>query len=483
MKFCNSLIICILLCHFCLTSYSQNPISQSKENPNYLFYNGKPIILISSSEHYGSVYNLDFDFKKHLETLAKNKLNYTRVFLGLWELPAQNVFGLKETPFITAIDKHLWPWAKSENKFDLNAFNPAYFERLKAMVAEAKKLNIIVEITLFSSHYMNEAWLTSPFYFKNNVNDLKELDLKRCHTLYDEKLINIQKKLVSKVVTDLNSFPNVIFEIQNEPWSDNPNLQKYIHREAGSPYTQPWHDMVELANDASLAWQKSMAQEIKNTENKLKFKHLISQNIANYSPEITVLDPNISVLNYHYALPEAASQNLKTNYVQSLNETGFTSHIDKNYRQEAWKFILAGGSIYNNLDYSFIVGKEDGTHNILEETPGWGGQSLRNQLEFLFDFINGMKFTNMKPAYDVILDSNLSKSAQVLAQKGKQYAIYFPEISTENITLKIPAGKYDYAWYDPIAAKEISKGLISDFKNVKVPKGNSELVLKIVSKY
>ena len=28
---------------------------------------------------------------------------------------------------------------------------------------------------------------------------------------------------------------------------------------------------------------------------------------------------------------------------------------------EAWEFVLAGGGLYNNLDYSFTVGHEDGT--------------------------------------------------------------------------------------------------------------------------
>jgi hypothetical protein len=55
---------------FTLAIYAQKPISQHPQNPNYLFYKGKPIVLVSSSEHYGSVYNLDFDYKKHLETLA-----------------------------------------------------------------------------------------------------------------------------------------------------------------------------------------------------------------------------------------------------------------------------------------------------------------------------------------------------------------------------------------------------------------------------
>jgi hypothetical protein len=43
------------------------------------------------------------------------------------------------------------------------------------------------------------------------------------------------------------------------------------------------------------------------------------------------------------------------------NETGFKGTGDTHYRMEAWEFLLTGGGLYNNLDYSFAVGHEDGT--------------------------------------------------------------------------------------------------------------------------
>ena len=37
------------------------PISLHPDNPHYFLFNGKPTVLITSAEHYGSVLNLDFD--------------------------------------------------------------------------------------------------------------------------------------------------------------------------------------------------------------------------------------------------------------------------------------------------------------------------------------------------------------------------------------------------------------------------------------
>lgn len=43
------------------------------------------------------------------------------------------------------------------------------------------------------------------------------------------------------------------------------------------------------------------------------------------------------------------------------DETGFRGSDDFVYRYEGWEFTLAGGAIYDNLDYSFSVGHEDGS--------------------------------------------------------------------------------------------------------------------------
>ena len=43
---------------------------------------------------------------------------------------------------------------------------------------------------------------------------------------------------------------------------------------------------------------------------------------------------------------------------------------DAAYRTEGWDFILAGGGLFNNLDYSFTVGHEDGTFRYPATQPG-----------------------------------------------------------------------------------------------------------------
>jgi hypothetical protein len=59
------------------------------DNPHYFLWRGRPTVLITSGEHYGAVINLDFDYRRYLDTLAAGGLNYTRVFSGAYDLRAE----------------------------------------------------------------------------------------------------------------------------------------------------------------------------------------------------------------------------------------------------------------------------------------------------------------------------------------------------------------------------------------------------------
>ena len=64
------------------------PIRLHPENPHYFLFRGKPTILITSAEHYGAVLNLDFDYKRYLDTLAAEGMNHTRMFVGYYVEPS-----------------------------------------------------------------------------------------------------------------------------------------------------------------------------------------------------------------------------------------------------------------------------------------------------------------------------------------------------------------------------------------------------------
>ncbi len=71
------------------------PISLDPSNPHYFLYRGHTVALITSGEHYGSVFNSDFDFEKYLLTIDLDGLNFTRIFGGSYvEVPGKS-FGIQ----------------------------------------------------------------------------------------------------------------------------------------------------------------------------------------------------------------------------------------------------------------------------------------------------------------------------------------------------------------------------------------------------
>src|SRR5206468_4509362 len=131
----------------------------------------------------------------------------------------------------------------------------------------------------------------------------------------------------------------------------------------------------------TMAWQRHVADAIVDAE-RPPFTHLISQNIANKSAQVTDPHPSVSIFNFHYATPpDVVGINDGLNKVIGDDETGFRGLDDIFYRSEAWEFMLAGGGLYNNLDYSFVAGQEDGTFRYPRTQPGGGGRALRRQLK------------------------------------------------------------------------------------------------------
>ena len=478
----------LLILFFGISCFAQ-PFSLHPENPHYFYYKGNPTVLITSAEHYGAVLNADFDFEKYLNTMHEEGMNYTRIFTGSYvEIPGS--FGIENNTLAPAVGSFITPWKrvgeeglyKGEMKFDLDKWNPDYFERLNEFIALANELDIIVEVTFFCSTYSDASWKRHPFNPENNINKLPiDLDRKKSNTLSNGVLFDFQKELVGKLVTELNSYNNVFYEIQNEPWSDDPQkVMRTLRTLNPNPGKENWFKWAEKASDASLEWQKLMAQVIVETEMQLPKKHIIAQNYTNFKSSLEKVDPNISILNFHYVWPEAILMNYGWNRPVGFDESGFAGSETDNYLRQAWQFMVAGGAIFNNLDYSFFVGKEDGTG--VNSAPGAGNAEFRKQLKYLLDFIESFEFVKMHP--DLITVKHApGVDWQCISEPGKQYAIVFTGIATDWVKIDLPKGKYNYEFVSPYTGKTLKKGFFTHKKNeikkLRMPEFDEMVALKI----
>ena len=466
---------------------ADGPIQLHPENQHYFLYKGKPLALISSAEHYGAILNLNFDYRNYLEALSADGMNYTRIFTGTYFEIEGESFGIQNNTLAPKKDKIITPWAmvvsdlSGEVKYDFSTWNEVYFERLRDFMAVAADHDIVVEVTLFSSIYRDEHWDICPQNPANNINITHKVTRFDAQTLNNGTLLAYQVSFVRKMVNELNEYDNFFFEIQNEPWADHPvPVYNIVNKEELKP--NDWTYKADFADEESMAWQAKLASIIVEEENNLAQKHLIAQNYTNFKAPIPAVSNHISVINFHYAWPEAVKWNYHYDKVIGFDESGFAGSGDQVYRRQAWQFMLSGGGLFNNLDYSFFVGHEDGLGE--NKAPGGGRKTLRQQLKILSDFLHGFELEKLQPNLSCI-KSSPGLIPYVLSDKNNAYAVFLRAIGTENTTLQLKTGDGNFlvqvlntitgSFTDPVMIK--SEGGFIKIE-VEIPEG--ELALKII---
>jgi hypothetical protein len=464
---------------------SAQPISLHPENPHYFLFRGKTVALITSGEHYGAVLNADIDFQRYLNTLQSDSLNYTRIFGGSYvEVPGKS-FGILRNDLAPAPGRYIAPWSRSEtpgyagggNKFDLDRWDPIYLQRFREFLSAASERGIVVEISLFSSLYGDAQWGLNVFNPANNVNHAAISDRKKLHTLQNGDVLAYQERYVRKLVHEANAFDNVVFEIQNEPWSDRPVPIPVIA--AVNSFLQPpardnFPNSSELADELSLAWQTKVVEWITGEEAALPNKHLIAQNYTNFRQPIRKSLCGVGVVNFHYAYPEAAQWNYGLDKAIAYDETGFMGRDDDSYRRQAWNFMMSGGSIFDALDYSFSPGHEDGS-DTEPNGPGGGSPALRHQLHILSEFLQSFSLTDLRPDANTVKQAT-GVIARALSTPTHEYAIYFDGSGPTEVTLSLPPGQYFGDWMNVSTGKIESREMFQytggekilnspDFKN------------------
>jgi hypothetical protein len=201
-----------------------------------------------------------------------------------------------------------------------------------------------------------------------------------------------------------------------------------------------------------------MIAAIVDAESTLPAKHLIAQNVDSRAGKVAELNLHVSVVNFHAATADNVRQHYHLNKVLASDETGGSDRSDRKYRTDGWDFIVAGGGVYDHLDFSFTLDRADGTAVPLPpRTPGGGGPELRRQLRILKEFIEDFDFIRMRPDNSVLKGGRISAAltgtppqarttARALAEVGRAYAIYVNGGTQAELVLDLPAGSYTAEW-------------------------------------
>lgn len=447
-RICNLTIAGLIF----ICSRAQTPLRLNAVNPHYLEYRGKPVVLITSAEHYGALINPDFDYLRYLDALHEQGMNLTRIFSGTMVERKRDIGWMQSRNTLApGPGKLLAPWARSAvsgyagggNKFDLDRWDESYFKRLKDLLSAAATRGIIVELTLFGNQYKDSTWMNSPLYPANNIQGEGPSGTNSFllfETLKNKALLSRQEAFVRKVLQELNGYDNLYYEICNEPYN-------------------------EVKDSAAVdRWHEHLASFIKETEASLPKKHLIATNQA------IVENPAVSIANYHYVkIPGAPAFDwlYGLNKVLGMDETmGSLIHSKvQEVRLEAWDYMLRGGGVYNNLSWEYTASQPEGS-------PGAG--AIRAQLQQLNRFMEGTDYIHLSPDQTTLVKKPDSAFVRILSQKGRQYAVYLhhsrpkgqdfivgyaaiEKTFRDTLMLDLPAARYHIQFIDPSTGKQIGE--------------------------
>ncbi|KAA5540916.1 hypothetical protein FYK55_18545 [Roseiconus nitratireducens] len=430
-------------------------LSLHPQNNRYFLFRGKPTVLVTSAEHYGALLNSEFDFETYFQELSSHGLNHTRIFSGAYrEVPAS--FGITQNPLAPSNQAYLCPWKRTDRSnpdgsptFDLRSWDDTYFHRLDALMRSAGRHGIVVEMCLFCPMYKQELWDVNPMNRRNNINGVGDCGLKEVYTARDPALFDVQSALAEKMVSALAPYDNVYIEICNEPYFGG----------------------------VTDGWQRKMIEVVRAAQQRISSRQLISINVANKTKRIENPHPAVSIFNFHYCHPPVVvGQNEHVRGVIGENETGFRGRADLLYRTEGWDFLVAGGGLYNNLDYSFSAEHPAGTLANYD-SPGGGSRALRKQLSVLKSTFDRLPLVDLRPQPKDFVRAPDRFVASAIGQPGQVYLVYTHVVlpdriqqeaadnyrrENRNVQLRmgLPAGRYRLEQIDPITGAKSEPSVI-----------------------
>ena len=442
------------------------------ENPKLFEFRAKPLVLLTATEHYGAVINRPFRFEPYLDDLTDKHMTLSRLFLLFRELQSprnpSSTCKPDSSDYITPFPR-TGPGRATDGelKYDLDQWNAEYFERLHRFLTLASQRGIIVEVTLFSNTYHDSIWALNPFFHQNNLNNTPVIPWTEYITLRHALLNERQFAYARKIVTELNGYDNIIFEICNEP---------------GGKADLPGSPSPEEVN----AWQREIARLIRATEAQLPNQHLVSgQEAFTYTPftQTTTLsfqDFPVDIVNVHplpgttytgtsYQMGEFMSKELQLRALrdyclatyhepkpanmdedniasQYMDAQGWTIH-----RKRAWTALLSGAH-YDVIDFSI---------NKYVETGSPGSQRhIRSWMKYLSEFMHSLDLLRARPLPGFLRAQPAHTLECAFAVEGEDYCIYLAdereidepgcgEMIHGAITFDLPDGAFEVACYLP----------------------------------
>lgn len=426
---------------------ASGPLRVHADNPRYFADGSGAVVYLTGSHVWSSIQDWGvsdppprLDYSAYLDLLERHDHNFAR--LWVWEQSrgaawTRQDFFIEPLPYPrtgpgTALD--------GKPRFDLNQFNPAFFERLRERVKMAGKRGIYVGVMLFEGWSIEskgkggQPYRGHPFHRLNNINGIDgdangDEQGREVHTLSVPAITALQEAYVRKTIDTLNDLDNVIWEIGNECHRDSEAWQNHIisfikRYEASKPNQHPiwmtveWEPGNNAANNRDLTASAAEA-----------------------------ISPNSYSRGQDYKNNPPAGDGRKVILVDTDHLWGIGGD-----RVWVWKSFLRGlNPIFMDPLYG-IPGWEPAPRG---DDPKWAG--LRRALGCTRRWAGRVNLAKMVPQGEN--EEMPSSTRYCLFHKGREYLVYQPARGT--FTVELPAGRYRFAWIDPGSGRETETGSIA----------------------
>ena len=246
------LLLCFTACPKASLAQTNGPLRVHPENPRYFADASGRAVLLSGSHTWNNLVDMGLtdppeaiDFDSYLKWLQSYGHNFTRGWT--WEPTTWDNTQMKNAEWRNGahhVAPHPWPRTGSEPaldgkpKFDLQQHNPEYLQRFRQRLAKAREAGIYVSVMLFEGYavqFQADAWPHHPLNPANNMQGVdgdKDGDGKgiEVHQLAKRRVTKIQEAYLTWLVTGLNDFDNLLYEVSNETHPDSTEWQYHVIR-------------------------------------------------------------------------------------------------------------------------------------------------------------------------------------------------------------------------------------------------------------
>jgi hypothetical protein len=412
------------------------------------------------------------DFDAYLQFLKQHGHNFIR--LWRWEHFRSQAAG---GSFHLCMTPQPWPrtsarTAKDGNpKFDLDSFDPAYFDRLRERVMAAGEQGIYVAVMLFDGWAIHLSPAPDnveghPFFAENNINGIGIKSILDYQVLpLDPRVQELQELYIRKVIDTLHDLPNVLWEVANES-SGGGIVDENFAQMMGFTEVPDWGDSTE--------WQYWVIDVVKRYEQEMGYDaHPIGMTMQFPVVDQTKVndplfnsradwispgyDDEIFTEGRHPMAPDSPPSHWYDNPPAGTGRKIVITDTDHYAPGQgdalwAWKSFLRGHHPIL-MDFGIIMGVNPPdpaagapgvpAYNVYEEARYAMGDTLR--------YAEKMNLIEMKPRDD------LTSTSFALANPGKEYLILHSNATTGPFTVTVEAGDYVVEWFN-VNSREIHNG-------------------------